>query len=344
VTGGWAVLLDDRGALLAAVPPSATVHLARVQTEIGKFDHQRSVPTTVVRSRGEAIAVRSVGLQGRTRGYLAVGRGLPLNRVENSLVDTTTFLLAGDLLRNDGLRQATRNNRKAVLDLLLEGHGSGIVQPTAETLGVRVPEGRVRVALLGAPSRFAAQLLEMVEDNQALRRIVRVIAQLSPGRVAIVFPEAEGDVRTLETILRQVPHGRGAVSSPTILAELPAAWARVQAIFQTVGDLPDRLHVAGDAAEAGLLHHLTTPEVREWSTSTLDTLKDLDRRSKVDFTGTLRVFLSNNGRADASAAELGIHRHTFRYRMGRIEEALGRDLDDPTVRSELWIALQLSQD
>ncbi|MFF8882801.1 helix-turn-helix domain-containing protein [Streptomyces flaveolus] len=30
--------------------------------------------------------------------------------------------------------------------------------------------------------------------------------------------------------------------------------------------------------------------------------------------------------------------------MNRIAETLGRDLDDPTVRAELWFALQLSPD
>ncbi|HUR03444.1 MAG TPA: helix-turn-helix domain-containing protein, partial [Nonomuraea sp.] len=42
---------------------------------------------------------------------------------------------------------------------------------------------------------------------------------------------------------------------------------------------------------------------------------------------------------DAAAQRLGIHRHTLRYRMKRVTELLGRDLDDPGVRAELWIAL-----
>lgn len=340
---GWALLLDEQGGLLAAVPPIAAAHLARVQAELGKFGKSAHVPTMAIRSPGESVIVRPVGVRGRIRGFLVIGRVLPLDPVENSLVDTTTFLLAGDQLRSDGLRQAARNNRKAVLDLLIGGGATEIVRGTAATLGIRVPEGRVRIALLGVPSASAAQLLETVEEDQALRRIVRVIAQLPSGEVAIVFPEAEGDLRTLETILRSVPNGRGAVSAPTALADLPVAWARVQAILQAADDRPGELHVAGHVADSGLLRHLATPEAREWSASTLEALVGLDRGSRVDFTGTLRVFLANNGKADASAAELGIHRHTLRYRMERIGEALECDLDDPTVRSELWIALRLSR-
>jgi purine catabolism regulator len=34
-----------------------------------------------------------------------------------------------------------------------------------------------------------------------------------------------------------------------------------------------------------------------------------------------------------------VHRHTLRKRIRRVEELLGRDLDSPGVRAELWLAL-----
>ena len=82
---------------------------------------------------------------------------------------------------------------------------------------------------------------------------------------------------------------------------------------------------------------------RAWAQEALAPVAALDQGSRVDFTQTLRTYLANNGRADASAGELDIHRHTLRYRMSQIAEALGRDLEDPTVRAELWFALQLHQ-
>jgi purine catabolism regulator len=50
--------------------------------------------------------------------------------------------------------------------------------------------------------------------------------------------------------------------------------------------------------------------------------------------------LSRHGQWDAAAADLGVHRHTLRYRMRRVEEILGRSLDDADVRMELWLALK----
>ena len=64
------------------------------------------------------------------------------------------------------------------------------------------------------------------------------------------------------------------------------------------------------------------------------------RTGRGDLVASLRAWLSRHGQWDAAAADLGVHRHTLRYRMRRVEEILGRSLDDPDVRMELWLALK----
>ncbi|SFR28364.1 purine catabolism regulatory protein [Lentzea waywayandensis] len=54
---------------------------------------------------------------------------------------------------------------------------------------------------------------------------------------------------------------------------------------------------------------------------------------------TLRIWLTHHGAWDPAAAELGVHRHTLRNRVRRAEQALGRSLDSPGLRAELWLAL-----
>jgi purine catabolism regulator len=54
---------------------------------------------------------------------------------------------------------------------------------------------------------------------------------------------------------------------------------------------------------------------------------------------SLHAYRAANGQGDPAAKALGIHRHTLRARMKKAAELLGRDLDDPGVRAELWIAL-----
>ncbi|MFK0255600.1 helix-turn-helix domain-containing protein [Streptomyces sp. NPDC090445] len=55
---------------------------------------------------------------------------------------------------------------------------------------------------------------------------------------------------------------------------------------------------------------------------------------------TLRGWLAHHGSWDRSAAALGVHRNTVRQRVARCSVLLGRDLDDPDARAELWFALR----
>ncbi|MBW5481488.1 helix-turn-helix domain-containing protein, partial [Streptomyces bambusae] len=55
---------------------------------------------------------------------------------------------------------------------------------------------------------------------------------------------------------------------------------------------------------------------------------------------TLRAWLAHHGSWDRSAAALGVHRNTVRQRIARGAALLGRDLDDPDTRMELWFALR----
>jgi purine catabolism regulator len=76
----------------------------------------------------------------------------------------------------------------------------------------------------------------------------------------------------------------------------------------------------------------------------LAALSDYQRRSHVSLADSLRAWLQHHGRIRPAAAALGIHRNTLAHRLRRAGELLGRDLDDPSVRAQLWAALAASQD
>jgi purine catabolism regulator len=82
--------------------------------------------------------------------------------------------------------------------------------------------------------------------------------------------------------------------------------------------------------------------VQAFAASLLAPLRKHDEVGRGELVVSLRGWLEHHGHWDLAAARLGVHRHTLRNRMARVEELLGRSLDSPGVRAELWLALQVS--
>ncbi|MEW9518122.1 PucR family transcriptional regulator [Streptomyces tubercidicus] len=337
--GCWVLLLDRSGALRYCAPDTARKHVARVCMDIEQLnitDPQRSAALSI---GGDTVVVLPMGVYRHVEGFLVSGRPAPLRPAERSVLSTAVGLLSLDLYRQWDLREGERRARAAVVELAVRGHAELAVQ-LSEILGLPFPNPPLRVAVLGAPREQLPELLQSAEEHQGLRLVSALTAGHDSDALLVLLSAAQGDTMCLEEVLMRVPQSRGAVSDPTPLGELPDAWRRVQSVFHA-SPTSGRLVIAQDLAAAGLLRHLGTPDALGWAGSLLEPLDRHASRSKLDLVETLQIFLAHNGLIDASASELGIHRHTLRYRLKRIAELLDCDLDNPTVRVELWVALRL---
>ncbi|MEV4442117.1 helix-turn-helix domain-containing protein, partial [Streptomyces sp. NPDC049577] len=95
-----------------------------------------------------------------------------------------------------------------------------------------------------------------------------------------------------------------------------------------------------EVAAGSVLPLLADDAVRAFADGMLRALHEHDATGRGDLVASLRAWLSRHGQWDAAAADLGVHRHTLRYRMRRVEEILGRSLDEADTRMELWLALK----
>ena len=129
-------------------------------------------------------------------------------------------------------------------------------------------------------------------------------------------------------------------SAPTPATGLPAARQQARrAAEAAVGrGLPALgFDAVGSTGIAGVWDPLRAAAFAE---SLLAPLVAHDRTRRGELVTSLRAWLAHHGQWDPTAAALGVHRHTLRRRMTLAAELLGRDLDSPTVRSELWLALE----
>jgi purine catabolism regulator len=74
---------------------------------------------------------------------------------------------------------------------------------------------------------------------------------------------------------------------------------------------------------------------------TLGPLLDAENRGNQALLETLEGFFRCNGNLSETARTMHLHRNSLLYRLGRIEELLGRSLEDAELRLSLQIALKI---
>ncbi len=83
-----------------------------------------------------------------------------------------------------------------------------------------------------------------------------------------------------------------------------------------------------------------TPELWTFYRETLSKLADYDTRQGAELIKTLEAYFAHLGNLRATSEALHVHRNTLLYRLERIKEISGMDLDNSEEHFALWLALR----
>jgi len=90
-----------------------------------------------------------------------------------------------------------------------------------------------------------------------------------------------------------------------------------------------------------LLLSMADPDaLRAFADSLLAPLDGYDADHGGELVSSLRAFLEHNARWETASTVLGVHRHTLRYRMRKVEDLTGRQLASSFDRMEFWLAVR----
>jgi hypothetical protein len=265
----------------------------------------------------------------------------------------------------------------AYIDELAADSVEGYAQAQAEVEDLRRQRRRELVALLlddppaaaadlAAAARAAAWevpagLAALACPEEALARVARrlppeALVTVVEGEGCVLLPDPEGPGRAeaLERAAAETEIVLGPTVAPTATAE---SWGLALALL--------RADPSGEGADAvggarptpaprdrpgGLLRvddNLATLllfESRELAgriaARRLGALADLTPKARARMRETALAHLRHDGNAVAMAAEMHVHPQTARYRIARLRELLGDQLDDPDARFELQLALR----
>ncbi|AXI79653.1 PucR family transcriptional regulator [Peterkaempfera bronchialis] len=354
--GGWAALYDASGALSVVAPDWAARRASRLAGEVDRLRRRPAPSSAALQGRPggvdtadeDFVVLQSLGADRRPRGFLAVGTEDRLSPTERYVLNAAVALLTLTLERSRELRRAEERMGTALLRLVLAGEAATAREVAAVLYG-GLPEGAVRVLLAQPPEGAQgdedplADLADRAE--QAARRAGErlLVARERSGpeeRLVLLVPDGGAVHRDCLTAAEQDEAVTLGVSASAGMEQAGAAFAQAERAL-AVALRGGRRVVDHDEVGAGSLLPLLGDEaVAAFAEGLLRPLREHDRTARGDLEASLRAWLSRHGQWDAAAADLGVHRHTLRYRMRRVEELLGRSLDDTDVRMELWLALR----
>ncbi|MGW1726133.1 PucR family transcriptional regulator [Streptomyces sp. NPDC002306] len=160
--------------------------------------------------------------------------------------------------------------------------------------------------------------------------------------LAVLVRLRSADVRgpalaTATRLLREASEGAaGVAEARTGLAELAAAWREASAAARTALAEP-RLGPVAEWSRIGPYRLLTALPPASAHDPAVQALLNPAQR---ELARTAEVYLDCAGQAGRTAAELGIHRQTLYYRLSRVEQLTGLDLDDGEDRLLLHMTLK----
>lgn len=348
--GCWAALLDGQGTgprLAAASPPrDLGAEVAELAERLRRPRGPRSAKAVL---GGDEVFLHAVGEPPREQGVVVLGRPTPLNMAERAVLGTAVALLG---LLSRGASAAVPG--PLLCRLLLDGPGAPDLAPMVAPLAGRASSSEpaaadtapdtfrvihaVRAGRGPAPAATdaAAALGTELADPGAPggEAPLRAIVADRPGGREEDMSEGGGHTEALDALYRR--GWLGAMSSAVEVADLPEAdreaaalliRARAAARPLVAQEREDPLEAAIDPAAAEkAAKALLGPLAEETESATM--LRE-----------TLRAWLARNGNWDRTAADLGAHRNSVRYRIGRIERDLGIDLSDPEQRMRMWFAV-----
>lgn len=336
LVGAWVALLDDAGELLCASPRTPEQIHHTLEPQLDTLRSKSGAAATGASLAGQDVTLQTLGTQ--PRGFLAVGHDESLGRTQQHVVNTAASLLTLALEQRHVLVTARRRLRSGALELLMRGELLLARQPWQE-LGSELPSAPVQVAVLRGDDTVQVMLDEL---EPAARRISQppFLAEYAGDVVALATADSAG-VEWL-TGLRESPVVAAVgISLPCELAGVTDGYRQAVEAVRLAGP---EVQSFADLGGSGLLRLLPAEDARSFAESLLGPLIAHDRVSRGDLLGSVREWLSQHGQWDPAANALGIHRHTLRNRIRKAEELLGRSLDSPGLRAELWVALRVHND
>ncbi|HKR50095.1 MAG TPA: helix-turn-helix domain-containing protein [Pseudonocardiaceae bacterium] len=343
---GLPVAIEDRyGNLVAWAGPGRPEPYpkptpARRQQVLQRARYARSP----VRDRDRLITVAQPGSQ--VLGVIAlIDPDRTAEPSEKIALEHANTVLTLELAHLRALGEAELRLRRDLVEELLAGTDADSAQDRARALGYDLARPHRVVVIIDGSRRGNHETF-----YHAVRRAVRTtgigsLLASRPGGVAVLSDTDKDWEQFRAAILAQAgtqESCRLGVGAPCIQpSEFPRSHRQAQLALrvQVVTGSPEQATLFEDLGIYQLLSEIANIDsVEAFILRWLGPLLDYDTDKDARLVDTLSRYLECGGNYDLTAKTLSLHRSTLRYRLQRIRDISGHDLNEPDTRFNLQLA------
>lgn len=298
----------------------------------------------------------------RARGYLSiVGPADELDQLDNLVAEYGAAACALEMAKAKAVSEAKKELRGSFLEGLLNGSMSA---QEIERLEGRLDHDTKQPHMIitlnwanaDAPSlRRLETTINWLLTNHTRAALVYIYG----GRHVCIFQalKSSDDTESVHTLTRRIreqieaeyPNAKitGGISGPALAL---TDWPRVYSEALQAMQLGQRLRLINQVVEyssLGIYNLLRDLEdhdsVKKFNQQVIGPLVAYDEQHKGSLIETIDAYFVHHGNVSKTAEALYVHRNTLLYRLERIQELTGHDLDRAEMRLALHLALKFWQ-
>jgi purine catabolism regulator len=366
MTGTRALLFDLHGEVVAAAAGAIQViDPGRAWAEVQRLRPEGNEFSLTLEDGDGRRAMLPILVGGATAGFLVMTRAERAEPYNHVVVHHLATAIALDLSKAQAVASTERRLVGDFLDALLEGELSGEeIRRRLSFLGLGA--GRPLAVLVGRPEAkpgadgpggtdLALESLHRIVEDRLSRWSGHYVC--SPHDGAVVALLEVDDLAEARRTAESVAQGaRGARGGPAARFGLGSPECDPGGLRRGYQEARFALASASSAGSRGAVatvedlgsHRLLLAlqedaALEAFSRGLLGPIRAYDQRQHGELVHSLRVFLEHNGNWESAARALTVHRHTLRYRIRRVVELTGRNLDLAADRVEFWLALKADE-
>jgi sugar diacid utilization regulator len=270
------------------------------------------------------------------------------DRLDIFALEYAAAVLAVEFSHQRSLAETELRLSRDLVDDLLAGTDDATAYARGEALGYNLRRPH-RVTVLQWSAETDGALIARTAARWATSAGLRPLCARRSS-MTILLTEDLPEPRSLyRAISAAVGNGRGWIAIGSVArtpSQLPRSFADARRTLRMQKAAVGR-HGFRRFDDLGICRILdpsdNSPEVRGFLTEWLGPLMAYDREKSAELVKTLARYLDSGGSYDATARALNIHRSTLRYRLGRIRDISGHDLQDVDTRLNLHLATKVSE-